>query len=209
MRHKRKMMALIRPRNRRFALCALVVMISIALSLCAATYSRAASETTNKASATAAICAKQFTVYFYVTNYYPDLTSVSPVPNGCWSYARIIQNTSSYRTCHSDGSADTGTGSLRVYDDTNPANVLDTESGQINTCATEASGPGSLRIEYMARRSQRVSWCNGNGYSNPCWRRNPGSVSVYRYGAEVYSGAGSVANYWSAWWGRRLRCQPL
>jgi hypothetical protein len=137
----------------------------------------------------ATTCVKSITVIFSVYQGFADPGTVSPAPNGCWSYARTYQNGTAYTTCYYN-KANTGTGSNHVYDDTNPSRVS-TDTSRINGTAPNGCG-GSVWSEYLGPSTTSLS-CNST-----CWSRN-GTGSPSHYFAELYAGDGNVDNLYSFW----------
>jgi hypothetical protein len=142
----------------------------------------------------AVACTKTMTVLIQVHQFFSEPTS-----NGCWGYNRVRQNagqgSGTWKICKADGSV---IGDIfapnAVFDDTNPANPLASETNYIDICDSVIYG------EDMARRSSPEQWCALNtANGGPCWRRNAANVTVQRYFAELYSDDCCVDDYKSAW----------
>lgn len=141
-------------------------------------------------------CAKDIVVNFIV---YGPGSMAEPLSNGCWAYNRIVQNagigSNTFEICNANGTT-TGSGSNKVFDDTNPANSVSTESSRISSCGS------TIYAEYMARRTQlgSDSWCSNHSLGTICWRENTGGGSVTRYFAELYSAGETSALDYSSYW---------
>lgn len=141
----------------------------------------------------AAFCSKTIVVNFIVYG-----SMAAPVSNGCWAYNRIPQNagvgSNTFTICNANGNI-TGSGPNKVFDDTNPANSLSTESSRISGCGS------TIYAEYMARRTQSSeNWCSNHGFGTICWRENTGGVSITRYFAELYGATESSALEYASYW---------
>lgn len=194
------------PRGRRlYAMRVAIGLSLIALALGVGVTASSASGA--RAGAVQTTCVKNITVLFYIAQDFPPVNQNGVLPNGCWNYGRVVQNTTQFMICKSDGSF-AGSGYDRVFDDTNPKNNLTTENNNLTACANLAGGTGDIYAEDMAARndSSSTDWCQSsigkNVYSEPCWRRNNAggtAGTIHRYMAELYSSQSKVDDLKSNW----------
>jgi hypothetical protein len=98
-------------------------------------------------------------------------SAVPPTSNGCWSYYRPLgADLSTFKTCSIVTGRTYGTGSLYIYDDTNPAHLSPTDYQYITQTCPKST---SLWGEFMAAAGG--NWTTVSG------------VSATRYYKELYT----------------------
>lgn len=165
---------------------------------------------TTASSVRAATCTRSMTLYIIAYQFYPKLSTLSTPPNGCWTYDRLNpEQNSAFMLCSPNPSTGTltytGTGSRRIYSDTNPYSWTETQQVTwLGDCATAQNGPGSIDAEYMAAKDTSKSgsasnYCANHGDQVPCWELLNNGVSVARHFAELYTSDGDIDSLYSNW----------